>query len=214
MSRLEQFRTRRLLVYESLFTARALFIAGLVIMPALLFNSDTRLRILQFTFFWLLAWLSGKKNNPIVTILVFLGIVVFNLIIPYGQVLFSAGPFKITSGALAAGTGRAATVLGLLMLSRFTIRRDLKIPGLFGELIGESFRIFALVMSEKRRITARNFITDIDQLLLSLSANNADVSQPATISPAAAPAGRTRPAGFFLLAAVVLLSWVPWVASA
>jgi heptaprenyl diphosphate synthase len=199
-------RARRRQVYEELFSARVLCITGFLIMPALLFNPIVVFRISQFIFFWFLAWLSGKKNNPLFTFLVILGIVIFNLIIPYGQVLFSIGIFKITSGALITGIQRAVTLEGLIMLSRFTIRQDLKIPGLFGELIGESFRIFAVIMNQKQAITRRNLIADIDRLMLELSSDTAENSQSAVnLAPG------TKPAGFVILAVAVILSWLPWV---
>jgi len=202
----EQFRAGRQKIYEGLFSARALCIAGLIIMPAMLFNPSLLFRIAHFLFFWFLAWLAGKKNNPLFTFLVIFGIVAFNLILPYGQVLFSIGAFKITAGALTAGINRAVTLEALIMLSRVTIRQDLKIPGLFGELIGESFRIFALIINRKQRITRKNLITGIDGLMLELSNAGGDVHLSA-----ATPASGTKPAGFVILAVVVILSWLPWV---
>ena len=202
----EKFRTGRQKIYEGLFGAQALCIAGLIIMPALLFNSNVYLRISQFVFFWFLAWLSGKKNNPLITFLVILGIVVFNLILPYGRVLFTAGAFKITSGALEAGVERAVTLEGLIMLSRLTIRQDLKIPGLFGELIGESFRIFSVIMNQKQRITRKNLISDIDRLMLELSGKGGDTPRAAAVQ-----VSRTKAAGFVILAVMVILSWLPWL---
>ena len=206
MKKFDNFRARRRKVYEGLFSAKALCIAGLIIMPALLFNPIVPARILQFLLFWFLAWLSGKKNNPIFTFLVILGIVVFNLIIPYGRVLFSIGAFKITQGGLVVGVQRAVTLEGLIMLSRVTIRPDLKIPGLFGELIGESFRIFSVIMNQKQRITRKNLMGDIDQMMLDLSSDVGEILQSET-----APALRTKPAGFAVLVFVVILSWSPWV---
>jgi heptaprenyl diphosphate synthase len=203
----EKFRIRRREIYENLFSARALCIAGLLIMPALLFNPNTLFRILQFFCFWFLAWLSGKKNNPLITILVMLFIVLFNLIVPYGQVLVSIGPFKITSGALMAGIHRAVTLEALIMISRLTIRRDLKIPGAFGELIGESFRIFALIMDRKQGITRKYLMGDIDRLMLELSEDGAEAPSPA----GEAVLKRTGAPGFIILAVIVLLAWSPWV---
>ena len=206
MKQFDRFRSCRRQVYEELFSARVLCIAGFLVMPALLFNPNTMFRVYQFLFFWFLAWLSGKKNNPFLTFLVILGIVIFNLIIPYGQVLFSIGVFKITSGAFMTGIQRAVTLEGLIMLSRFTIRQDLKIPGLFGELIGESFRIFAVIMDTRQRITRKNLIADIDRLMIELSSDTADASHPAVVL-----VHGTKPAGFVILAVVVILSWLPWV---
>jgi heptaprenyl diphosphate synthase len=235
MKRLEQFRSGRRKVYEGLFSARALCIAGFLIMPALLFNPNTFFRILQFFLFWFLSWLSGKKNNPLITLLIILGIVFFNLLVPYGQVLFAVGVFKISSGALTAGIHRAVTLEGLIMLSRVSIRRDLRIPGGFGELIGESFRIFAMIMDSRQRITRKNLMGDIDALMIELSedapaasvvpadAASIDVSAVTTTNAvtaadvsavtdaAPAPEKRTAPGGYIILALVLILSWLPLI---
>jgi heptaprenyl diphosphate synthase len=194
---------KRLEFYENTFSARILFLTGLIVMPALLFNPSTEFRVVQFLFFLFLVWLSGRKNNVFFTFIFFVIIVVFNLIVPYGKVLFSFLGFKITEGALKAGVHRASTFGALIMISKVTVRQDLKIPGTFGGLLGESLRIFSIMMSKKNRITVKNFFTDIDNLLLELSASDA---------PAPASQGlHTKPAGYIILAVVIILSWLPWV---
>jgi len=189
-------------VYENFFSARALFITGILIIPALLFNPSTEYRVIQFLFFWFLVWLSGKKSRPVFTVLVIAVIVAFNLIIPYGRVLFSIGAFKITSGALKAGIHRAVTFEALIMLSKTSIRQDIKIPGAFGEILGESLRIFSAMTDRKYRITGKTFFADIDGLLLELS----EESFPQTEEQK-----RTKPMGFIILAAVAVLSWCAWL---
>jgi heptaprenyl diphosphate synthase len=187
-------------VYNNIFGARALFITGLIIMPALLFNPSTEYRILQFLFFLFLAWLSGNRINFIFTILIIAGIAAFNLIVPYGRVLFSIGAFKVTSGALTAGIHRAVTLEALVMLSKASIRHDLKIPGAFGELLGESLRIFSVMTDRKYHITGKTFFADIDRLLLELSEEE--------ISGFDIKITRTKPLGYAILAIVALLSWL------
>lgn len=190
-------------VYEKNFSARTLFIAGLVMMPALLFNISAEYRLLQFVFFWLLAWLCGKKISIISTVLVFAGIVFFNLLIPYGRELYSIGTFRITSGALTAGVHRAATFGGLVMLSKFSIRHDLKIPGAFGELLGESLRIFSVLMSRRKNLTGKNLIKKIDGLMMEFSAESFSASDRRQ--------QKTTAIGYILLAVVVVISWLPWL---
>ena len=202
--------------YEGLFGPNALAAAGLAIMPALLFNPSTPLRALLFLFFWFLAVLAGKRNNPFLSLLVILGIVAFNLIVPYGRVLFTVGPLKITQGALTAGIHRAVTLEALIMLSRLAIRPDLRFPGLFGSLIGESFRVFALLMNQKRRIARKTLIADIDRLLFELSAEIPAAPQPDSensLKTDADTLARTKPAGYVILVVVVVLSWLPMVAA-
>jgi heptaprenyl diphosphate synthase len=214
MKTFKQYRQTRRKAYEEIFGPNALAAAGLAIMPALLFNPSTPLRVLLFIFFWFLAWLAGNKNNPFITIIVILGIIVFNLFVPYGRVIFFVGPFKITTGALSAGIHRAVTLEALIMLSRLTIRPDLRVPGLFGELIGESFRVFAILVNQKRRLTRKTFIADIDCLLFELSADDKTTSQADSEKELNTDAARltgTKPEGYVVLAVVVILSWLPMV---
>jgi len=199
----EEGRASRNLVYESLFSARALFIAGLLIVPALVFNPGTELRIAQFLFFCLLVLLSGKKTNFFITILIIVFIVMFNLFVPYGKVLFSISAFKITSGALTAGIHRAFTFAALVMLSKAAIRQDLKIPGSFGKILGESLRMFSIIMSRKYRITGKNFISDIDELMLELGREGTDQFETQEV--------KTKPVGYVVLLVVVAISWLPWI---
>jgi len=191
------------------FSAKALFFTGLLIMPALLFNPITELRIAQFLFFWFLAFLFGKKTNPVVTLLVLIFIIAFNLIIPYGRVLFSIGIFKITSGALTAGIHRAFTLSALVMLSKVMIKDDLHIPGAFGGILSESLKIFSLLTGKKYRLTGKNFIADIDNMMI-------EISRDKIIGTSEQGLGtgeklKTKPIGFVILALIVIISWLPWV---
>ena len=198
----EQCREKRRETYEGLFDAQTLCFTGLIIMPALLFNPNTAYRVFLFGFFWFLAWLSGRKNRPLFTILVVLCIVAFNLIFPYGQILYSIGTFRITTGALEMGIHRAVTFGALLMLSRITIREDLKIPGLFGGLVAESFRLLSVIMNQKYRITRKNLMGDIDNLMIELSNGNE------TLAPGKTAVSHTKPAGYVILSLVAILSWL------
>ena len=204
MQRLERVRLKRHSVYDAWFSARALCTAGFMIMPIILF-SPAIVRLILFLFFWFLAWLCGKKNNPFITMSIFISIVAFNILPPRGELLAVIGSLHISSGALQAGIQRASTLSALVMLSRVTIRRDLKLPGLFGELIGESFRLYSLIMNQKHRITRKNLINDIDSMLIQLSIEDAPTTNTTL------PAVRTRKAGLLILSLVVMVSWSIWI---
>jgi heptaprenyl diphosphate synthase len=215
MTRGDARRRKRREWFEALFPGRALFIAALIIMPALLFNPSTQARVLQFFFFWFLAWLSGKKNNPLITIIVIVVIVFFNLLVPYGRVIVSLGPFSVTVGALLAGIHRAVTLEALVMLSRTAIRPGLKLPGLFGEILGESFRIFGQIMERKIILNRGDIAGDLDRLLLELSGETAapgpapETPAPESAGPAFAPQRPLTAFSLISLIAVILLSWLP-----
>jgi heptaprenyl diphosphate synthase len=189
-----------------LFCSRDLCITGLLIMPSLLFNPSITGRVFQFLLFYLFALLTGKKNNMLMTLLVILGIVFFNMLVPYGRVLWSLGTFQITAGALSTGIRRAVTLEGLIMLSRASIRHDLRLPGNFGALIGESLRMFALITERKGRFTGKShnagsLIANLDELLLEL-----DADKPAQSAASRAP--RSSASGIGILAIALVVSWL------
>jgi len=156
--------------FKKKFRSSDLFIAGLFMIALFLFNSSTLLRAMQFLIFWFYAWLSGKKNNTFFTILVMIVIVFFNLLIPYGKVLFEYNIFRITEGSLISGIHKAVTLEGLIMLSKASIRPDLKLPGFFGFILSESLKTFERIMSRRINFRWKKIIEEIDSLLLELSA--------------------------------------------
>ncbi|MDR3303744.1 MAG: hypothetical protein LBS86_04970 [Treponema sp.] len=174
------------------------FRAGLFMMAALLLNPSTELRGVQFLLFWLYAWLCGKKNNALITLSVMLGIVAFNLLSPFGKVLVEWGVFHITEGALLSGLRKAFTLEGLLMLSKASIRPDLRLPGAFGSLLADTFRVFERIAERRdvratRRPRAARFhwvmplIERTDALLLELSAEEDARSAPCQTPPETPP---------------------------
>jgi heptaprenyl diphosphate synthase len=182
------------------FSARSLCGAGLLIMPSLLFNPSTIGRIAQFLLFWLFAALLGKKTNVLMTVLVLFCVIFFNILIPYGRIMWSFGVFTLTEGALWGGIRRAVTLEGLIMLSKACVRDDLRFPGFFGAVLGESFRMFAALTAYKRRISPKTFIADIDAALFEISAQRE--------KPHNRPPVRASALGWFFLAAAVIVSWL------
>jgi heptaprenyl diphosphate synthase len=189
--------------WSRFFSSRDLCAAGLLVLPALLFNPEVGGRAAQFLLFSLFLWLSGGRPRLPNAILIILSITLVNLLVPYGRVLLSLGPLRITAGALRTGLGRGLTLEALIMLSRSSVRPDLKLPGLFGELLGESFRIFSFLTEKKRLVNPKDICGSIDELLLELSAGSAGEGETALYAKTTSLRGR------IILAAVVLLSWLP-----
>jgi heptaprenyl diphosphate synthase len=220
----EARRLKRREQWNRLFQSRDLFAAGLIIMLIFLFTSSLVFKILQFLFFRLLCSLSGKKDRPLMTLLLMLGIVGCNLLVPYGKILIHIGPLQISQGALLSGLRRALTLEGLIMLSGAFIRADLRFPGAFGALLSESFRIFALLQERRRFVNRKHFIEGIDELMIELDRDMAegapgyDTNSPAGNYPRPGTGGtaesgggktvpaRRHPASLPLLAAMILLS--------
>jgi heptaprenyl diphosphate synthase len=154
---------------DRIFSPVFLFAAGLVLMLIFLFTRSLKWQIIQFTFYTILALLSGKRLKPLFTLLVMAGIVAGNLLAPFGKVLYNLGSLRITEGALLSGLRRALTLEGLFMLSAAFIRPGLKLPGFFGSLLARTFGIFSLMQEKKPHFKKGHIIEEIDNLLLDLS---------------------------------------------
>ncbi|MDR1398867.1 MAG: hypothetical protein LBJ41_02975 [Treponema sp.] len=191
------FEKRRLWRVRHLKSADV-FCTGLLVTGAFLLNPSTELRFIQFLLFWFYAWILGKKNNALITLVVMLGITGFNLITPYGKVLAEWGSFRLTHGALMGGLRKAITLEGLLMLSHASIHPELRLPGSFGALLADCFQVLEQISSRKALIKNGHIIEGIDAMLLELSADEAE-SRPVSVEPP-----RTTKAVLLLLAAVVL----------
>ncbi|MDR2481924.1 MAG: Gx transporter family protein [Spirochaetaceae bacterium] len=142
------------------------FFAGFLLSVTILFISSPLIRMAMFLLFWVFAAFKKKSGNPFITILFFLSVALFNLIAPYGKIIAICGPFVITEGALLQGISKAAAVEGLVMLSRTVIPENFMLPGYFGNIVGESFRLLRIIIEEKKNITMKNFIGGIDSILI------------------------------------------------
>ncbi|MDR2177411.1 MAG: Gx transporter family protein [Treponema sp.] len=175
--------------WDGLFDGSELTIAGIAALLMFLFTPSTFGRILQFLFFWFCAWLSGRKNSPLMTLSVIAGIVLVNLLIPYGRVLTEIGPLHITAGSLADGLRKAVTLEGLVMLSAAVIGGRPSSGGflfggkpgwvplcpgvgrrivVFGRLLGKSLSLFAVLREGGVRVRPGHFIDDVDVLFMKM----------------------------------------------
>ncbi len=151
----------------------------------------------------LLATAAGKRVNWIYFGFFTLSIAAFNLLSPWGRVLLTIGPLRVTEGALAAGLSKGVTVTGLVFISLFTVSRDLRLPGRFGSFLGRSFYYFERLSAQRRRIRRAHVWEDMDAILESASAEDPDAASPAQPAGGAA-AWRVSPAGAALAAATVV----------
>ncbi len=148
--------------------ARHLFIAGGLLIPAYLFQDLLSVRVGQVLLFALLAGVAGKKIKWLYFVIMVSSITFFNLLTPMGRVLVEVGPFPITLTALQQGLMKGFTIVGLVFISLFSIRPDLKLPGRLGGLVGRVFFYFEQIMEGRGRIEAKRLIPSIDEVLTGL----------------------------------------------
>lgn len=197
--RSREARARRATDFEALFAPWALALAGALVSLAFLFQPRAELKLLLLLGFIAVALASGKKVSLLATLLVSLGIVAANLLVPVGRVLVSLGGFRITEAALLDGLDKAITFEGLIYISKASIRPGLRIPGRFGSIVGQAFVYYDRIVEYRGKIKVATIFEDADALMLGVWD-----SEPA----AAAQAGpsRGRPLGLGLAAAAVILS--------
>ena len=180
-SKKETVRPGRYEKWNRFFNADELFVTGLIMILLFLFCRSMPGRIIQFVFFSLIAFISGKKINLLSTLPVMAGIVFFNLLVPYGKIIAVFGPLLITQGSLVSGIEKAVTLQGLATLSAAFIKSNLKLPGGIGALLGKSLRILE-ELRERSGIagqsgTRESVIEKLDRTMLELeSAETEDLN--------------------------------------
>jgi hypothetical protein len=112
-----------------------------------------------------LALLSGKRVSLGYFGFLVASVVAFNLFLPVGRVWIQLGPVPITEGAFFLGLGKGMTFAGLVFFSLASISRNLKLPGRFGALWGQTFAWYEQLMDQRKALKPRALLLSIDRLL-------------------------------------------------
>ena len=154
------------------------FLWGTTLLVLFLFQHLLPVKLLLVLLFGGLGILAGKRIRWSYFLLLAASITLFNLLTPYGRVLFSLGPLDVTSGALTDGLMKGITIVGLVFVSLFSVSRRLVLPGRFGAFLGRSFYYFERLYGERKRVRRSHIIEDIDAILERASAIEAEDDQP------------------------------------
>ncbi len=182
-------------------SARVLFLTGALLFPSFLLQQDIAIRAAQILLFLLLNLLSGRRIRFLQYLVVSAGIVIFNLVIPTGRVLVSLLGLAVTEGALKSGLLKATAMTGLIALSQFSIRGELRFPGRVGGLVGRSLFYFERIMGGRKKIDRKDIIGSVDALLLEVQA-----AGPALAGETEDPVPTTL-AGYSILLLSVVACW-------
>lgn len=145
-----------------------LFIGATLVLPGYLFQGNLLVRIAQVILFAWLARVNGKRLKWMYFTIMVVSITFFHTLNPFGEVLLELGPYTLARGALRDGLMRGFTIIGLVFISLFSIRPDLKLPGRLGGLLGRVFWYFERIFDSKRKIRVTELIESIDEVLESL----------------------------------------------
>lgn len=161
---------------------QALFVLGLLTLPAFLFQEKLLYRTLDAAFFLILALCAGKRIRPLPALALLVSVTVFALLVPHGKVLVNLFGLPITDGALKMGLSRGILLLGLFYLSKFTVVRGLVLPGKAGQGIARVLFYFERFSENYTRISIRDLPGSLDDLLIRVSEARNDDEQPAKLT--------------------------------
>jgi hypothetical protein len=151
--------------YEALIEPWVVAVLGVMVAVVFLLQQGLFVKTLFLLLFILWTWGAGKRFSLISTLIVMVGIVATNLLIPSGRVLFRLGPIVITEMALSEGLSKALTFEGLMYLSKAAIMPGLHFPGKFGAIIAEAFQYYDHIIEYRGKVHAKTAVRDIDMLL-------------------------------------------------
>lgn len=147
---------------------RLLFLTGIVVIVCFLFQQNLIVRIGQVLVFAALVVLAGKRIRIGYFLIMVTSITVFNLLTPVGEVLLRLGPIVVTRGALRQGLMKGFAIPGLVFISLFAVRSDLRLPGRLGGLVARLFFYFEHLLEGRKRIRLKRFVDSVDELLMDL----------------------------------------------
>lgn len=121
-------------------------IAGLLMLPAILFQDAWAYLILQTGIVIIAAIRAGRRFRLLPNIIILVSVVVANSIQVNGRVLISIGTFDLTLGALELGLVKALKLIAMVYLSQFMVAGKPLLPGRFGALVSMQFVYFEHIM--------------------------------------------------------------------
>ncbi len=185
-----------------------LFVGATLILPAYLFQTNLAIRVLQVLLFAWLATVNGKRIKWVYFVVMVVSITFFHTLNPFGEVLARIGPYTITRGALRDGLMRGFTIIGLVFISLFSIRPDLKLPGRLGGLLGRVFWYFERIFASKRRIRVSAVIESVDEVLESLFVPDGDGEEGEDAAGNVQEQTSSTLAGILFLGVLLAANWV------
>lgn len=181
-------------------------LSGFVAMIAFALQTSLYVRAGQTALLVIMAALSSRRFRPVPAIIALIGVTLTNLFVPNGRVLFSFLSLRVTEGALELGLMKGLLLVGLVFLSRVSVRPTGRLPGALGWVIFRMFSYFEY-LSESWKSTKGPFLQRLDSLLIDARSVNPD-NQSLSSSSSEKP-GAKRSIVFAVV--VIVICWGPYL---
>lgn len=147
--------------------ANVRLLAGLAMLPALLFQESLGAQFLQVAYAVMLALMYGRRFKLGPNLIVLLSVTAAHVFQPNGLHLLNVFSFPVTAGALLIGVRKALTLIGMLYLSQFMVTGKPRLPGRLGALLSLQFTYFDRITKRWEGFDKRHPLASLDTLLLS-----------------------------------------------
>jgi hypothetical protein len=184
-------------------TPSFLLSTGLLLAPAIILQQNLAVKSVQAGLFLGLALLSvsvGKRRLVIGSCIFIATTIIVNLLTPAGRVILRIGLLRITLGALQVGISKATTLASLLYLSRICVRPSVRLPGVPGRYVSETFTYLGKLLARRERVSRHNLVQSLDEQFESIF--ESDDQQPAGL-----PRAGNTVIGLLVLATLLLVNW-------
>ena len=153
------------------------FFTGIAILPPFFFTNNLLIRFIFVVTAISLNILTGRKFRILPNILLLLGVIIANIYPPTGKLYFKIGYFYITEDAIFSGLKKSLLLIGSVYISRFSIRKELLLPGKTGALFYKIFFYFEK-LTELHLKFKKDIIEQIDLKLIEIENSNTIMETP------------------------------------
>jgi len=183
-------------------SSNILILIGVSSIPAFLLQDNLLFQLLHVGMYIVTAAALGKQIRLLPPAIMLLTITFINLFTPTGRVIFSLGRASVTLGSLRVGIVKSMTLIGLIYLSKATVRSDLRLPGKFGSIITRTFYYFDRIIETWRTIPKQHIIPRLDKLITTIYSTPGET---AGMKKSERP--KTTPLGFVIALLFILSQW-------
>ncbi len=142
---------------------RPLGIAALACFPAFAFQPLLCVRAAQTIAFFVLCLFRRGRARLLPALTVSAGITFFSLLSPFGRVLWRAGSFTVTQGALENGLSRSLLLAGMVFLSQAALAPQSRFKT--NGLIAETLQFLAKISAVPPRFEKGKMLERLDECL-------------------------------------------------
>jgi hypothetical protein len=188
--------------FENVIGPMKRFLLGILLILPWILQGNNIFKLIEFSLLIILTLIAGKKLKWGYFILFILSISFFHLLTPQGKVIIDFFGFPLTIGALSQGLFKGITLIGLILISLFSVKPGLHFPGKMGGLLGRMFYYYEEIMKSQKNLRPGKIIVGLDDAMLQLN-------QP---SPKKKEENfKNQPFAIIILLLINLLFWVLFI---